>query len=196
MWLRNSLLCVAVAVFALSILPGRALAEESAPGLAPSVPAPQDNVVTERYGLEILAIDATAIALGIAAESPVLFLGGYSLGGPIVHLIHDNSRGALVSLILRTGVPLALATMGGATSAHDCGSDEDEAPFCGLAEAAVGWIVGMAIATAVDAGVVARKQTRVVNEPTALLRYRGILANPDVVVTRSGSFTIGLSGRF
>jgi hypothetical protein len=122
----------------------------------------------------------------------VLF-GGYLLGGPAVHAFNGNGRKAIGSLAMRAGFPLLGATLGAAAAESDCqGSDE---MFCGLGHVAVGMMAGMVTASVIDAAVLAKTTTRTERAPAAI-NYGGVAANPDVRVSKNGSFTLGLTGSF
>jgi hypothetical protein len=120
----------------------------------------------ETYTLHILAADAASVGLiaaGVAAVSrassnedlgeglATLGVGGLTFGGPIVHAAHGHWGRSAVSLGLRVVLPILGASMG--YSSATCGEDS---LLCGLGEMAIGFMVGEAMAIAIDAGVVAR----------------------------------------
>lgn len=116
------------------------------------------------YGQPILVADVAALGLvltGLASSrsSPtaakVLVLGGlatYGLGGPIVHLAHDNPGRALGSVGLRVGMPVVAGLIGIAVEKSSCQPAEW---FCGVAGMTLGGLAGIAGAVAVDAAVLA-----------------------------------------
>jgi hypothetical protein len=111
----------------------------------------------------------------------VLGVGVYALGGPFIHLGHGRPGAALGSLGIRVVFPFLGALIGGASS-KDRQSD-DFHPF------AVGFLVGVALASATDAIALSSEAAPVV-ERTPLST---LLVAP--VVTRDGA-ALGLSLRF
>jgi hypothetical protein len=91
------------------------------------------------YGWQTLTVDGAALVLGLAgaglgsADGAGLALGGYLLGAPTVHLVHDRAGVGLASLGLRIGAPLV--GVGVAAASADCDTGHD---FCGLGEAILG----------------------------------------------------------
>src|SRR6185369_12507937 len=104
------------------------------------------------YGWPILTTDGTAYVLLAAALShekstPYVVLpslGGYLLGGPIVHAANGQWGHAGISLLLRGALPLSSVVLG-ATSSCNGGSSGD----CARTALSVG-IAFMAIATVLD----------------------------------------------
>lgn len=116
--------------------------------LATTAPARADE---GGYGERILAIDATSDALiiaGIFAENEwpaYAGLAGHVLGGPIVHLVHDNPAGAALSLGTRVGLPVLTGYLGHLI----CVDDGDGFLSC-LGSTAVGFAIGMVAAQLID----------------------------------------------
>ena len=189
---RKHILQTAFATLALLLLSGSAFAQRSPRSVEPMPAAAAQDTVTKHYGMQILVVDAAVVASALAIESGEIFVGGYLLSGPIVHVANGNGGKVIGSLLLRTGLPIGGAMLGAA--AANCDGSEDEF-LCGVGEAAIGLLAGMVAATVIDATVLAKK-TSVEERLPALLRYGGVAANPDVAVTRNGSFTVGLSGSF
>ncbi len=176
---------------------GEAVAQWDPPGseeLVPALPKGPDRV-TKRYGVQILLVDAAAIGAAIGTEEGAVLLGGYLLGGPLVHVANGNPKTAFTSLALRAGLPLGGILIGAAAAESDCADSEEM--FCGLGHVAVGAFVGMLTASVLDAAVLAKKTETVegAGRPS-LIKVRGVAANPDLRVTRAGSVTFGLAGSF
>jgi hypothetical protein len=128
---------------------------ESAEARPSSVPEYDD------YRLTLLLSDASAVALllGTAAVSEnetiatgfvVAGLGTYALGGPIIHLVHEQPGRALGSFGLRVGLPAVGISMG-VGLALGCGSGEGS-EWCALAAILFGGV--MAIGGAVTAMII------------------------------------------
>ena len=108
------------------------------------------------YGWQTLTVDAGAITLGIAlmlepdsaGVGASMLLGGYLLGGPIVHAGHGAWGKAAASLGTRVGAPFAGAIL--AVAFTECGDD-----WCELGYAVVGGMLGAVGAIALDAAVYA-----------------------------------------
>jgi hypothetical protein len=162
---------------------------------------------TTWYGWQTLALDATAIALwGAAAAfddaryaSPSYSTYGelsdaaiaagfvvYLLGPPLLHLGHGNGEKVATSLLLRLGLPIAGALVGGAVGRAALGSGGDADVPYPLAAGIVGFVAGGIAAMAIDAAVVARK-------PVAC---RSAPAIQPVVVPLAGGARFVLAGRF
>jgi hypothetical protein len=112
------------------------------------------------YGWQSLSTDGASLLLLVAAgaasdskgkASDIMAygaVGGYLLGGPATHLLHDSpSRGA-GSLGLRLGLPIAFGFIG--SSLERCSEDFD---LCGVPGAIVGGVLGIATAVVLDASV-------------------------------------------
>jgi hypothetical protein len=131
-------------------------------------------------------VDGGTLVLTLAAAgsdskgttAAVVFLAGYSLGGPTVHWAHGNVGTGFASLGLRVGLPLTGALLGAA--AADCGSGGG-GEFCGLGEVAVGLLLGMGAAIAIDSAVLAREPV----EPEPSVGLRSLRVSP--VIAADGS---------
>ena len=138
---------------------------ESAPGAEPRAPtvAGQQHsavapapTVSRWYGWQTLATDGAALMLAVVAvrgDDDISSLLGltsvalYGLGGPVVHLTHDNGWQALGSLALRGGLPVLAGAAGVALERCDNSDEED---FCGLSGAVLGGLAGMVSAMVID----------------------------------------------
>jgi hypothetical protein len=135
------------------------------------------------YGLHIVGIDAASIVAGAATGRGEVFVAGWLLGAPLVHLAHGNPGRALGSLALHAGLPLAGALVGFA--AESCGPTDGA--FCGLGGAIIGTGLGMIAATSIDAAALAQ-DTDVPSQP-AVARFI-----PQLQVG-AGRVTVGVIGR-
>jgi hypothetical protein len=184
-WFSSLSLFVALAA------PGAAWAQAvQPPGTIDAVPprsAPAPETRTVHYGLHVAGADAAALVGGIATGSGEVFLGGYLLGGPIVHAAHGSPGRALGSLGLRVGLPLAGGVIVGATAGD-----------AGLEEVALGLLAGMVTASVVDATVLARKEVASEKErrDPALLRVGRVSGNPNLGVSLTGDLSLGVAGTF
>lgn len=173
-------------LFAASVLLASpfAFAEDARPAEAPADAPADAPAPTHWYGYQTLAVDGAALALTIPAmaSSSSGQQGGfaiassltYGLGGPIVHFSHGAIGKGFANLGLRVGMPLVLGAIGGllgAAAYHPppasaCNSSSDD--FCGLGQAlgpigaiaegsAIGGLIGIGGAIAVDAAVLARE---------------------------------------
>jgi hypothetical protein len=149
----------------------------------------------EWYGGAILLTDGLSLASAVAAvftqsSAPAAFaLGGYALGGPIVHVAHGEPLRGLGSLGLRAGLPVVgglsgalLASVGPPERCHD---------VCGLRALGgllVGTGVGAVAAMVVDTAFLARR--KVPAEATT-----GVTVTPQVAVDKKG-VQLGLGGAF
>lgn len=157
------------------------------------------RVETHSYGLQILGVDAAVIAGASLTKSSEVGVGGYLLGGPLVHLAHGHAGRALGSAALRAGLPLGGALIGSAIGESRCDSETDPELFCGLGEVAAGFIVGVATASIVDAAVLARDQVEVAPERTGLIQVGRVSATPNVIASTSTGgkhLSLGVTGTF
>jgi hypothetical protein len=143
-------------------------AETSAASQAPPPPT-DEHLAINPYPGTILLVDALSfglVAVGAKNDSTAVVtagIGGYVLGGPIVHLAHGRAKTAGASLGLRVLTPLALAALFGgvatAVGAH-CRSDDEECSSPdtrGLAIIAGGFL-GVVATPFLDATLLARKE--------------------------------------
>ncbi|MDB4942226.1 MAG: hypothetical protein JWP97_1760 [Labilithrix sp.] len=158
-------------------------AQEAAPAPATATPAPQPaasplperNVrpsydeyrrthganETRWYGWQTLVVDGATLLIGGAAAGGSdqlgagIIVGGYFLGGPIVHWAHGNVGMGFADLGIRIGAPLVLGVGGYYASgggSHNGGDDLGPA-LVGV----LGTVIGVASAIAIDAAVLARE---------------------------------------
>jgi len=161
------------------------------PGLTPPIAPPPEEVTS--YRTYTLAVDATSLGLfaaGALAEGPSGADGGPStalmslglLGGmfgtPIVHASRGHWGRAAGSLAMRwllagAGIYVAVG------SAH-CGSED---PQCGADRIGPGMLVGLAVASVIDAGAMTDE------------RRPAPSWTPQVAATRGG-VQLGVAARF
>jgi hypothetical protein len=150
------------------------------------------------YGWQTLAADSAAIGLVVAGifkgddlGQPMTVAGlvTYLFVPPIIHRAHDRSGTALASAGLRIAAPSLGVILGAST--EDCNEYEGaEAGDCGNG-IAVGLLVGLGTAMAVDAIVFAHEEAPKPPKPAA----RGLRLVPAVSVTRERGELV-LSGSF
>jgi hypothetical protein len=161
------------------------------PVLRPAAP-PQPVPLTKRnwYGWQTLATDGASLALFFAAvgsQSEGLgwaSLGGYALGGPVVHFAHERIGIGFLSFALRIGIPTALFY--GAVAASDDKDDWGGA----LAGLALGFL-GVGAAIAIDSAVLARETVTV--DPREQTKLRLV---PQLAVDPRGGVRAGIGGTF
>lgn len=167
---------------------GRSLAAApSAAGSHPVAGVPQATPTPKTrerwYGWQSLSADGASLLLLIAAgaasdskgkASDVMAygaVGGYLLGGPVTHLLHDSPSRGLGSLGLRLGLPIAFGFIG--SSLERCSEDFD---LCGVPGAVFGGVLGIATAVVLDASVLGYDEVPV---ETGGVRTVSITVGPD-----------------
>jgi hypothetical protein len=143
----------------------------------------------EWYGWQLLTSDAatlvtTTLLLGSFNDESygqLNFAAGYLVGGPTIHVAHGNYGTAFGSLVLRAGLPTAGALVGCAAY-----GDNQEVLGC-LPGAALGLVIGMGGAIALDAGVLAYRDEKP--------RPKTFEVMPSASLSRTGA-TFGLQGSF
>lgn len=123
-----------------------------ASGAGPGATAPaseQAEPERESYGWQIALADVAGTVLLVETDhghgSASAGLMVYALGGPLVHVAHDQGGRALASLALRVGLPLASAWVWGG----HCSSSDDDCDNAGTV--AIGVILGALTAMVIDA---------------------------------------------
>lgn len=130
---------------------------------------PADSGGAERkrswYGWQILVADGVATGLFVTAAAtdsrPVFTTGivSYALVGPTVHVLHDRAWPDAGSLGLRIALPGLFGLIGyGTVSCRSDYADEAEGAACTdkrRTRGSLGLVAGAAIATAVDASLIA-----------------------------------------
>jgi hypothetical protein len=175
---------------AASISPARARADEES--VAPLAPAAGPEAAAapqpEEFGWQIVAADLAAIMVTFAGAELVdsaAVLLPYLLAAPIVHAAHGDIGGALGSLVLHVGLPIAGWYIGQALDGPECRSTADM--WC-IGEVALGpplgGLVGVSLATALDATFLGHAE-----------RHAPAVA-PAVTIDPNRIFVLSLAGRF
>jgi hypothetical protein len=123
-------------------------------------------------GATLVLTLAVAGADSNGTTAGVVFLTGYGFGGPTVHWMHEKVGTGFASLGLRVGLPLTGAILGAVVA--DCGSGGG-GEFCGVGEVAVGLLLGMGAAIAVDSAVLAREPV----EPESAVGFHSLRLSPS-----------------
>jgi hypothetical protein len=158
--------------------PGRSQGNAQVSSAGPDVP-PGDY-----YGWQVMLVDVANVALMITTggESGALSLGGYLLGGPIVHAAHGNPGSALTSVGLRAGLPVAGFFVG--VLMHDGGGWDE------LGAGAAGGVAGLLIAVSIDWVALSRDE-----RPAPAATNDSLVVVPQVGVSEQG-VSLGVVGRF
>lgn len=152
---------------------------------------------SQSYGWQIGLVDTAALVLVSAAagsdneRAGMLGIGGYVLGGPIVHATHGNPGRAVGSLMLRIGLPLVIGRL--ATGFNDC--DPQVEDHCGeddMPLQVLGGLVGVLAASTIDWFVLGSVKAK---EKPAGLTLGGVTVQPTLYPTESGA-QLGMVGQF
>jgi hypothetical protein len=177
--------------------------EDEHPGVPVDPPAPGTG-----YRLQVIAADALSVGAVLAgfaidnyAHTPrvpqvlaAAGLGGYALGGPIIHMQHRQSYRGAISLALRVGLPIVGAAVGAWSATCTPGEW-----FCGVSEGVAGFAIGAGAAMVIDSAFIVPSSDSATPEPahaaaaarpSAVLRLAPrLVATPDVTM-------VGLGGSF
>lgn len=178
-------------VLPLLVALGTSTANAQAPGLTPTQVTSEPVTVETRYGWQLLLGDLAWIAASVATEEEVVSVGMYLGVAPAIHLAHGNPGRAMGSVALRASLPFAGAMIGLQMDSANC----DDEYFCGLGGLLLGGLLGVMSASAIDAGLLAKKSRRV-ERPRGVLQLGGISANPGLAPTANRGLSLGLSGTF
>lgn len=145
------------------MLPRRAAAIAAVGAFATATLAAEPAHADEWYGWQTLTSDAATLGLIVLAIKtsnggtvPLAVASVGYVGVPIViHAAHDQPAQAAASAGIRLGLPL----VGGITGAILAGGSGDRYGIGALAGGMLGLVVGMVTASAIDAAVLARKDT-------------------------------------
>ncbi len=173
--------------------------DASAPGFAVARPAAAASPVakdapvttTAWYGWQTLLVDGGVIGAALAMRNPWVFLGGYTLGAPLVHVAHGNVLKGLGSLGIRVAAPLTVGAVYSVVSASNpkpsrTGHEGEEA-------VSVAVLAGGIAAIAIDAAFLARGERTVAPAPPP--RPSGVRVEPHVSASRGGAYA-GIGGTF
>jgi hypothetical protein len=177
--------------------------ETEEPGVRVDPPAPGTG-----YRLQVIAADALsvgAVLAGFAVDSyahtppvsQVLVaggLGGYALGGPIIHMQHRQWHRGAISLGLRVGLPILGAAVGAWSATCTPGEW-----FCGVPEGVAGFAIGAGAAMVIDSAFVVPSSDSATPEPAraaaAAGSSTGLRLSPRLVATPDVTM-LGLGGNF
>lgn len=149
------------------------------------------------YGWQIALVDGGAALLLLSAASNdsesigLLGIGGYLVGGPIVHSAHGNAKRAVGSLALRVVLPVVGARL--LISMNEC--DPQITDFCGEDEMVyriIGGGIGVMAAGALDWFLLGRQKKK---ETTPALSLGGVRVQPTLYPSASGA-QLGVMGQF
>ncbi|MGE0324425.1 MAG: hypothetical protein AB7S68_19060 [Polyangiaceae bacterium] len=104
------------------------------------------------YGWQTLLVDAASVGLAVVTQNAYVFLGGYWIFPPVLHLGHGQPSRAIGSLGLRVALPFIGMGLG---SGQD-GNGED-----GDAGLVYGALTGLVVASILDAAWLSWKDERV-----------------------------------
>lgn len=147
-----------------------------------SIAAPVAPVLEMRwYGWQTILVDAGTVALAFATMTPgcdgcgrevgvvsaTVFVAGYALGAPIVHVAHGRPLTGLGSFGLRVVLPVLGAYIG--LAAVPCPPSREEG--CGLGALPLGFAIGAMVASVIDAAALAWEERPVVAETPAAISF-------------------------
>jgi len=168
--------------------------------VSPPAESTQPRATEPSYGGQIVLMDLGSLAFGtfgaMATKSTTpIILGavGWSLGSPILHIVHGRPGQGALSFLLHVGLPIVGVATGVALASCSRRSSDDDDFFCGVTEALTFGILGMAAATIVDAAVLAQPRGDFAGPAT---RPTGPTSAPAVSVARNGEITVGWHGTF
>ncbi len=174
----------------------------AAPSAAPSAAElPPARKHAHWYGWQILIVDGMSLLVMpvMAARTGssgvvALAVGGYALGGPIVHLAHGEVARGFGSLGLRVGLPLVGALGGAMVEGSSCHGE-----LCGLRGAAIGGALGVVAALVIDPAALAYE--RVEDEPAVAKakpspKRSNVALSPLASPRKEGGFDVGVGGAF
>lgn len=173
---------LAVAALLATLLAPRIAAAE--PSTDPE-PAERGATTTCWYGWQTLLVDGGVIGASLATQNSLVFLGGYTLGAPIVHWAHGNVLRGVGSLSVRLAAPL-IAGLGYAEANQPrprTGHEPEEALSFAI-------VAGGLAAIAFDAAFLARSERTIANPPPAAWKVE-----PRLSASQKGAYA-GIGGIF
>ena len=199
---KQYLLSLLLLSLTLSLAPSDAFAQSgfSFVSPAPGYESPDQGSAappSASYGWQIGLVDGASILLFLSGagsdneSTGMLGIGGYLLGGPMVHSGHGHHGRALGSLALRVGLPVLLAKV--AVGFDNC--DPQTVDYCGedeLAHRLLGGMIGVLAASSLDWFVLGREEA---DESRAGIPLGGLRLQPTLVPTASGA-QLGVVGHF
>lgn len=141
----------------------------------------------ESYGWQIAIADAAGAMLlfGHNQSSASAGVLVYALGGPIIHVAHEQGGRAVASLALRLGLPVASAWAWNAYAQSGCSPKDDDCDTTGAV--AVGLILGFVTAMVIDATAL--------SHPVKVKKPARLTWVPQVAATRQ-QVGLGVLGQF
>ena len=153
------------------------------PGAVPAAPVVDDQTVetTSSYRWQIAAADTALVTLVLVGHERTVRLGAllYLVDGLAIHAAHREPDRAVLSVLLRAGLPFVAAYAGSAL----CHCADDEAD----GGAILGFGLGIMTAMITDAVLIA--------QPVTVRRPRTTAWTPRIQATHD-RVTLGLSARF
>ncbi|HEX4404316.1 MAG TPA: hypothetical protein VH560_05780 [Polyangia bacterium] len=189
-----------VLVAALLLPVASARADDSSP--AEAAPPSSDG-----YRLQTFAVDASSLALfmgfqrensgegdgHLGRELLLGALGGYLLGGPIIHAAHGHGGRAIADFFLRAALPVLGAVIGDAASKPSCHGAEYP---CGITQTATGFVVGAAAAAVIDIALLSGPGAAQPPAERVASRARSSWTLAPSVAASSTLALVGVGGRF
>ena len=166
-------------------------AAEPSPVAEPPPLAERPATTTTWYGWQTLLVDGGVIGASLATRNPWVFMGGYTLGGPIVHWAHGNVLKGFGSLGIRVVAPLLVGAVYSAASAAN--QNQPRTGHEGEETVSVAILAGGLAAIAFDAAFLARSEDTV--DPAPPPRPSMLKVEPRVSASRGGAYA-GIGGTF
>jgi hypothetical protein len=110
---------------------------------------------TTWYGWQTLLVDGGTVAATLATQEPLVYLGGMTLGSPIVHWAHGNVLQGFASLGVRVIAPIVIASAAFALESGPPTDGRESQRALG-----VGLLGGGLFASVLDSVVLAREPRR------------------------------------
>ncbi len=179
------------ALMVISLFPATLAVATPESSILPPAPPPLQR---QSYGGWVLLADFVGFFAAIGG-APTFGLKGsaimFALPSPTVHLLYHNPGRAAASLALHLCLPAGGAYLGWNIdlALSDPGAPGSE--FGSVGGAFVGALLGIAAATTLDAGLLARQA----GDPIPPSSHRGLALVPRLSVTPRGSVWVGLGGR-
>lgn len=138
----------------------------------------------ERYGLTLLLVDAAVLVTSIVAQEPGATIVGYELSGPLVHVMHGNSKGSLHSLAIRNLLPAGAFLIGNAIDDSGCSEEACFFPY----GAFLGGMLGAGAALVLDWAVLAKKPVQTPRAADQTVAPTLALDRDRIVFNLAGTF--------
>ncbi len=177
-------------------------AAPAAAAAADRTPAAPPRKHSHWYGWQTIIVDGMSLLVvpAMADETKstsllALGVGGYALGGPIVHLAHGEVARGAASLGLRVGLPFLGALGGAMVDGNSCSGE-----ICRMDRVVLGGALGVLAAVVVDSAALAYE--RVQDEPAAAKatppspRRSRVALSPLAGPRKNGGFDVGIGGVF